>query len=143
MADTSGGGDMNRPTWFTNNLTLGNVVTLVVLLAGGSYAYGRLENRIDNIDTYRVERSRVTDEKFAGLTKSLENLPQLAFRITANEEGLKATNARLDASLQTLSARIAEMNQLLGSVDTKIAVLTQRLEMTAPQRRAEAARPPG
>jgi len=142
MASTSGS-DMNRPTWFTNNLTLGNVVTLVVLLAGGSYAYGRLENRIDNIDTYRVERARVTDEKFAGIARSLENLPQLAFRVTANEEALKSTNQRLDASLQTLSARIAEMNQLLGSIDTKVQVLTQRFEMTTPQRRAEATRPQG
>jgi uncharacterized coiled-coil protein SlyX len=128
---------MNKPTWFSNNLTLGNVITLCAMLVAGSVGYGQLTNRMDNMEAYRVERTKQTDEKFAGIARSLENLPNLAYRVTANEEALKATNARLDASLQTLSQRIAEMNQLLGSVDTKIAVLTQRLEMSTPQRRAQ------
>ncbi len=127
---------MNKPTWFSNNLTLGNVITLCVIMIGGAVGYGQLTNRIENMEAYRVERTKQTDEKFSNISRSLENLPNLAYRVTANEEALKATNARLDASLQTLSARVAEMNQLLGSVDTKIAVLTQRLEMEAQGRRA-------
>ena len=136
MTGKAEGSDMNKPTWFSNNLTLGNVITLCVLIVTGAVGYGQLTNRIENMEAYRVERTRTTDEKFATITRSLENLPNLAYRVTANEEALKATNARLDASLQTLSARVAEMNQFLGSIDTKIAVLTQRLESAAPNRRA-------
>jgi len=138
MADV--GADMNKPTWLSSNINLGNIITLGAMLVAGSVGYGQLTNRIENMETYRAERTRQTDEKFAAITRSLEGLPNLSYRVTANEEALKSTNARLDASLQTLSSRVAEMNQLLGSMDTKLAVLTQRLEMASQQRRADAAR---
>lgn len=131
------GADMQRPTWFSNNLTLGNVITLCVLMVGGAVGYGQLTNRIENMEAYRVERTKQTDEKFANITRALENLPNLAYRVTAQEEGLKATNQRVDSSLATISSRLAEINQALGALDTKVQVLTQRLELTAPQRRAE------
>lgn len=135
------GDDMNKPSWFSTNLTLGNIVTLVVILSGGVYGYGKLESRVETIvkDQARVEVA--ANEKFASIARSLENVPNLAYRITAQEEALRATNQRVDASLANISQRLAEINQALGSLDTKVAVLTQRLELSVPQRRAEN-RPP-
>ncbi|KTR04992.1 hypothetical protein NS365_13245 [Aureimonas ureilytica] len=132
MSTTGEGGNMQKPSWFSNNLTLGNVITLITMLCAGIYGYGKLENRVENVDRNQSRVEMLSNEKFAAITRTVEAIPNLAYRITAQEEALKQTNARLDASLQTLSQRIAEMNQLLGSVDTKIAVLTQRLEMQTP-----------
>lgn len=130
------GADMQKPNWLTSNINLGNIITLIAMLVGGAVGYGQLTNRIQNMETYRVERTRQTDEKFAAITRALEGLPNLSYRVTAQEEALKATNQRVDVSLANISQRLAEINQALGGLDTKVAVLTQRLEMQVPGRRA-------
>lgn len=128
------GEPMRSPSWFQANLTLGNVLVLATLLGGGSFAYGQLNNKIDNLDAYRTERSRQTDAKFAEINAALRGLPELTYRVTAQEEALKATNARVDTSLQNISARLAEINQALGGLSTSVAVLTQRFETAVPKR---------
>ncbi len=60
----------------------------------------------------------------------------MSYRITANEEALKATNARVETSISSISQRLAEMDQYMGAIDTKLAVLTQRLESTDGRRAA-------
>jgi uncharacterized protein YlxW (UPF0749 family) len=134
------GSEMNKPSWFSNNLTLGNIITLCAMLMAGAVGYGQLANRMENMEVYRVERSRQTDEKFASISRVLEGLPNLSYRVTATEESLKSTNQRVDASLANISARLSEINQALGSLDTKVAVLTQRIETNTSQRRADAGR---
>jgi uncharacterized coiled-coil protein SlyX len=123
---------VNKPT-LSGVITLGNLINLLPLLLvliTGSMAYGQLTLRMENMETYRVERARLTDGKFEAITKVLEKIPNLEYRVIAQEEALKATNQRVDHSLQNISQRLAEINQALGSLDTKVAVLTQRLEMS-------------
>lgn len=118
---------MNKPNW-TSQINLGNIITLIVMLVGGAIAWGNMTTKIDSLDSYRIERSRQTDAKFAEQSALLRDIPNMSYRIAANEEALKATNARVEASISNISLRLAEINQALGSIDTKVAVLTQRLE---------------
>lgn len=156
---------MNKPSWFQTNLNLGNILTLGAMLLAGAYGYGQLTERIDgkfvqvsndakasteklgaridNIEAFRIERVRQTDAKFADIAQLLQALPNLTYRVTAQEEAMKATNARVDQSLSNISARLAEINVALGNLDTRVAVLTQRFDSAQPQRRAEAGRAPG
>ena len=88
-----------------------------------------------------LERSRYAavnfvDSRLADIQKATDTIPNIAYRITAQEEALKATNARVDASLTTISARLAEINQAIGSLSTQMAVLAQRIDQGAPQRRS-------
>lgn len=119
--------DMNKLQW-TSQINLGNIITLAVMLVGGAIAWGSMTNKIDNLEAYRVERVRQTDARFAEMGALLKDLPNLNYRITSQEEALKATNARVDASLSNISERLAEINQALGGLSTQVAVLTQRLE---------------
>lgn len=130
------GTDMKQPSWLQNNINLGNIPTLAGMLTVFAFGYGSISEKIASMERFRSERTVQTDEKFAAITRALENLPNLSYRVTAQEEALKATNARVDISLNNISARLAEINQALGGLDTKVAVLTQRLETAAPGRRA-------
>ena len=87
-----------------------SLIVDALMLVGGAVGYGQLTNRIQNMETYRVERTRQTDEKFAAITRALEGLPNLSYRVTAQEEALKATNQRVDVSLANISQRLAEIN---------------------------------
>ncbi|UHD44019.1 hypothetical protein LUX29_13130 [Aureimonas altamirensis] len=118
---------MNKPHW-TSQINLGNIITLVVVMSGLAFGYGQLNNKIEQMEVFRSERTRQTDAKFAEQSALLRDIPNMSYRIAANEEALKATNARVEASISNISLRLAEINQALGSIDTKVAVLTQRLE---------------
>ncbi|WP_156419995.1 hypothetical protein [Aureimonas sp. N4] len=132
------GADMQKPSWFSTNLTLGNVLVLVTMTVGGAVIYGRLEN---TIETQAITIASLKAD-FAKMDDKLDDLPRLNFRVTAQEEALKATNQRVDVSLSNISQRLAEINQALGGLDTKVAVLTQRIELqTSTGRRADAATP--
>ena len=119
--------DMQKPV-FSGQINIGNVITLFGMLVAFAFGYGALNTKIENMESYRTERTRQTDAKFAEQAALLRDLPSMSYRLTANEEALKATNARVEASISNISQRLAEMNQYMGAIDTKLAVLTQRLE---------------
>ncbi len=124
--------------WITNNVAV--LLTGAILTGGGIAGYTSLQNKVEYLDAYREERTKLVDTKLAESGQPLLHA-NLVYRVAAAEEALKATNARVDVSLTNISARLAEINQGLGSLSTQVAVLTQRFDLSGQDRRAEA-RPP-
>ncbi|WP_294645536.1 hypothetical protein [uncultured Aureimonas sp.] len=125
--------------WITNNVAV--LLTGAILTGGGIAGYTSLQNKVEYLDAYREERTKLVDTKLAEIGAAAAAMPNLVYRVAAAEEALKATNARVDVSLTNISARLAEINQGLGSLSTQVAVLTQRFDLSGQDRRAEA-RPP-
>ncbi|MBB3937791.1 hypothetical protein [Aureimonas phyllosphaerae] len=120
--------------WITNNVAV--LLTGAILTGGGIAGYTSLQNKVEYLDAYREERTKVVDTKLAEVGAAAAAMPNLVYRVAAAEEALKATNARVDVSLTNISARLAEINQGLGSLSTQVAVLTQRFDQSGPERRS-------
>jgi predicted negative regulator of RcsB-dependent stress response len=120
--------------WITNNVAV--LLTGAILTGGGIAGYTSLQNKVEYLDAYREERTKLVDTKLAEIGAAAAAMPNLVYRVAAAEEALKATNARVDVSLTNISARLAEINQGLGSLSTQVAVLTQRFDQSGPERRS-------
>ena len=120
--------------WITNNVAV--LLTGAILTGGGIAGYTSLQNKVEYLDAYREERTKLVDTKLAEVGAAAAAMPNLVYRVAAAEEALKATNARVDVSLTNISARLAEINQGLGSLSTQVAVLTQRFDQSGSDRRS-------
>lgn len=128
---------MQRPSWLQANMSVGNIVSItMMLLAVGSF-YGLTVHRLGTMT-----------EDIAALTKSVAELPTLAHRVTATEAQLAASNDRMDRAFSSFSERLdrsaeasassfATITGALASLDTRIAVLTQRVESQLADRRTD------
>ncbi|WP_062235917.1 hypothetical protein [Aureimonas sp. N4] len=142
MSTEGEGAAMNAPK-FDWTINVSTMIAIGGVLAAAALGFVNLRDQV-NIHTREIDGlTRVDadmiikrDARIAEVDRRLAGADEVRFRVQAAEEALKATNARVDASLANISQRLAEINQALGGLDTKVAVLTQRLELQAPGRRA-------
>ena len=64
----------------------------------------------------------------------MANLP---YRMGIVEQGLLATNQRVDQYLQTLGTKIDGVSDRVNSLSTKVEVLSQKIDALTPEKRAE------
>ncbi len=117
---------MRLTAWASNNVGVLLTIGLALLAGYGGYLH-----------MGRDVRDAAQD--IAALQRRLDGYDalNLAYRITASEEALKATNQRVDVGISNISERLAEINQALGGLSTQVAVLGQRIESQTPQRRSD------
>lgn len=138
---------MHAPSW-RNDISIGNLLSIgaMLLAVGGTWTV--TSYRIDAIERDRIVRADKIDARFAELGRSVSDIPQLSYRVTAAEAEMKGFNQRLDNSFRTISDRLdrlaeataagtAGLSSQIGALDTKVAVITQRLEGAAPDRRTQ------
>ncbi len=133
---------MNSPKfdWTINVSTMIAIGGVLAIAVTGWFTLREQVNTntrdIVTLTTTQTEMAVKRDVRIVEVDRRLAAFDEVRYRLQATEEALKATNARVDASLANISQRLAEINQALGGLDTKVAVLTQRLEMATPGRRA-------
>ena len=142
MSTEGEGAAMNSPK-FDWTINVSTLIAIGGVLAVGVTGWFSLREQVNNhtrdIDVLTRAQAELVlkrDTRIVEVDRRLAGFDEVRYRVQATEEALKATNARVDASLANISQRLAEINQALGGLDTKVAVLTQRLEMAAPGRRA-------
>ncbi|WP_279483396.1 hypothetical protein [Aureimonas sp. SK2] len=142
MSTEGEGAPMNTPKfdWTINVSTMiaiGGV--LAVAVTGWFTLREQVNTNTRDIGGLKISQAELVlkrDTRIVEVDRRLAAYDEVRFRVQAVEEALKATNARVDASLANISAGLREINQAVGGLATNVAVLTQRLEMQAPGRRA-------
>ncbi len=114
-----------------------SVVSILITGAIVSMYIQSLASRIDQQEQYRVSRSAETDKNFDAIQTQLQPLSNLPYRVNVVEQGLLATNQRVDQYLQTLGAKIDGVSDRVNGLSTKVEVLSQKIDAITPEKKAE------
>ena len=114
-----------------------SVASIVAVGVGLALYISDLKARIESIEEYRVTRSSATDKSFDQIQKQLEPLTNLPYRVNVVEQGLLATNQRVDQYLQMLGTKIDGVGDRVNGLSTKVEVLSQKIDALTPEKRAE------
>jgi len=140
-------GTVNVPSIIT---TLGAAVGIivVVLSAVSTFSAGlervdarldQLEKRVDAIDASRQTSRDEYNKKIDAVSVRVDtnlgdirditaSIKQLDYRVTINEQGLTAANARMDR----FSDALGDIRDSLSKLNTSIELLTQKLQSAFP-----------
>jgi len=117
-----------------------NVPSVAAIVGTGviiaMYVQG-LASKVDKIEENRQARSAMIDKGFDQMQAQLQPLSNLPYRMGIVEQGLLATNQRVDQYLQTLGTKIDGVSDRVNSLSTKVEVLSQKIDALTPEKRAE------
>ncbi|WP_156771719.1 hypothetical protein [Labrys sp. WJW] len=115
---------MQKPTWWSNNLSLGNVITIVMLVFGMGVGWQKLEANDLAAETWRKDRDKAIDE----LRVKVAPIEGLIYRLGQQEANVAQINARVDRAVDSISDQLKELRKDVGQVGTAVAVLTRSIE---------------
>ncbi|TPJ76895.1 hypothetical protein FJ422_29755 [Mesorhizobium sp. B2-6-3] len=140
--------DMHQNREVSINWLRVNIPQIVAILSVGMGLawYGgnkltSLEGRIEVVEQYRASRSAATDKNFDQIQQQLLPLSNLPYRVGVVEQGLLATNQRVDQYLQMLGAKIDGISDRVNGLSTKVEVLSQKIDAISPSKKAEISAP--
>lgn len=129
--------------WLNFNMpTIAAIVGLGVLFWNSAQSVGEMQAQISGLKESSVARSAVADKKFDDIQQNLVALSNTPYRVGVLEQGLLATNQRMDQFLQSLGIKIDGISDRVNVLSTKVEVLSQKIEAITPAKRAELGAPP-
>lgn len=138
MSDTTQGNSMQKPRVFFD-VNLGTLLPIgLALIAGFSYIKG-LETQITVIDNRGLGRIQIADQFYADVKAQLKLNESSPMRLTTLEEGLRATNARMDRVVDLIQTGQESVRRDMQSgfdlirkdvstLGTKVEVIGSKLE---------------
>lgn len=101
-----------------------------------------LENRLQAVETIRDRRSDEIDRNFDQIQQQLQPMANMPYRVGVLEQGLLATNQRMDQFLQSLGIKIDGISDRVNGLSTKVEVLSQKIDAISPAKRTDLGSPP-
>lgn len=120
--------------WLTVNVP--SVVSILVVGIGVAMYVQALASKVDKIEENRQVRSAMTDKNFDQMQDQLKPLANLPYRMGIVEQGLLATNQRVDQYLQMLGTKIDGISDRVNGLSTKVEVLSQKIDALTPEKKA-------
>lgn len=115
--------------------TVVGLLTIIAMIYSNSAARATLDAqtqiRLDNIERDRTAARQANDIRMRDVETVTATMPNLMYRVTVVEQGVAATNARLDR----LSDSLNGVRDSVSDVGTKVQILTDRLEGILPLRK--------
>lgn len=113
-----------------------SVASIVIVGIGVAMYVQALASKVDKIDENRAARSAATDKSFDQIQDQLRPLSNLPYRMNVVEQGLLATNQRVDQYLQMLGTKIDGISDRVNGLSTKVEVLSQKIDALTPDKKA-------
>lgn len=129
--------DQNRNVqvnWGTFNVpTIAGMFVIFAAVWNLSGSMQRQDSRLGNIEDSRQENSVRLESRLAAMDIAIAKIPNIDYRVTVNEQGIVATNARIDRITDAVGA----LRDGIAEVKTSIEVLTEQLKSSTAQQRSE------
>lgn len=101
-----------------------------------------LDSRVAKIEENSASRSVVIDKKFDEIQLSLATLNNMPYRVGILEQQATAINLRIDRFTETITNTMELIRKDVGSLGTKIEVLSSKVEVIIPEKKAGLSAPP-
>lgn len=92
----------DRNQWFDRRLSIGNLITIGVVLAGAMAGWFRFENRLTLVETHRSSDKAAFEELRTRVGRIEEQRNDLTFRVIRIEERLTGQTELLQRILKTV-----------------------------------------
>lgn len=129
--------DQNRNVqvnWGTFNVpTIAGMFVIFAAVWSLSGSMQRQDSRLGNIEDSRQENAARLEARLAAMDITLAKIPNIDYRVTVNEQGLVATNARIDR----VTDAVGSLRDGIAEVKTSIEVLTEQLKSSTGQQRSD------
>ena len=130
MGDTPVDHDRSvKVNWYSINVpSIALILTIGTLLWSSSSnltaKQERQDARLDAIEAARDIAKSEADKRYEAISLAIVQIPNLTYRMTVAEQGIVATNQRMDSFADTLG----DLRDGISGLKTSIEVLTQRIE---------------
>ena len=136
----------NRPISYAQLLAFAAVIIANAFGAGVAYwnfraSMDALTVRVEQIVYYRVSRGAQTDKNFGEIRARLEPLDTLTDKVSRNEAGVVATNARIDRIVESFGGKFDDLIETVNQIKVDVGVLTGEVRSLNNDKRA-AVEPP-
>lgn len=115
---------MQKPSWWSNNLSLGNAITIGMLVFSIGFGWAKVEASAEANENWRREYDRKIEE----LKTKVAPVEGMTYRMGQQEASMNAINARVDRAVDAITDQLKELRKDVGSVNTSIAVLTRSID---------------
>jgi outer membrane murein-binding lipoprotein Lpp len=120
--------------WATTNVP--SVASILIVGIGVAMYVQSLASKVDDIEKNRQARTVMIDKGFDQMQDQLKPLANLPYRMGVVEQGLLATNQRVDQYLQMLGTKIDGISDRVNGLSTKVEVLSQKIDALTPEKKA-------
>lgn len=96
-----------------------------------------LSGKIETMSTTQNTRSLIVDKTLENMSKQLDPLRNVPYRVDRLEAGLLATNNRIDQTMQIVGGKVDSLGERLNDLTTKVEVLANKIDSLTPQNKAE------
>lgn len=121
--------------------TIAGMLAIFLLVWNGSNSRATMDAqtqiRLDTIERDRTSARQANEARLRDIETVTSSMPNIVYRVTVVEQGVAATNARLDR----LSDSVGGVRESVSDVGAKLQILTDRLEAILPLRKTEFAVP--
>lgn len=135
---TMEGRSMEAPK-LNSTINISSVITIVVTgatiiwtlsaqLSGYSAQLSQLYDRFEQLEKSRDQAREAANARLAALEASVIKIQNIEYRVTVNEQGVVALNARIDR----IGDVIGELREGLAKFNTTIELLNQKIEQAFP-----------
>lgn len=135
------GTDVQQNTKFNVNWLNVNVPTILAVIGVGVtliYKGADMENRLAQVEQFRVSRTEAADKKFDDIQHALAPLVNLPYRVGVLEQQQVATGMRIDRLTEIVSGTMEMIRKDIGLLSTKVEVLSSKIDGLTPAKRASA-----
>lgn len=127
-----------RVNWATLNVpTVASLITIASILGGLLWAQSarqeRQDARIDTIERQFAAAVASDNERYKAGMEIVNQIPNIAYRMTVAEQGIVALNQRQDR----FSEAMGDLRDGISKVNTSIQVLTERIESAVPLKKMQ------
>lgn len=117
-----------RINWGNFNMpTIGGIAIIIAALYNQGGNQARVDARLDFIETSRTANMAANNARLALIEASVSKVANIEYRITVNESGIVATNARIDR----VTDAVGGIRDDIAKVTTAVEVLTEQLKAAA------------
>jgi hypothetical protein len=120
-----------KVNWGTFNVpTIIGMLGIFVVVFNQGGVQERVDARLDNIEASRAANLANFNARVAAIEVIVAKIPNIEYRITVNEAGILAVNARIDRVTDT----VGSLRDDIAGVRTSIEVLTEQLKSGIPRK---------
>lgn len=127
--------EMHQTTQLRINWLNVNVPTIVALITAGWWAttyLNGLDFRLQEVEEYRIERSKVTDRKFDLIEDRMQPLSNMPYRVQILETQIIEANKRMDRMAETIINSIDMLRRDVNGLSTRVEVLANKIDTNFP-----------
>lgn len=124
------------------NWTQVNIPTILAVLGVGwgvANYVSKIDNRLGNVEEYRVSRGVQTDKNFADVNRRLDGLAStyqdLPIRVNIVEKSIDNVEKRQDRLSELILDSVEGIRKDVNTVGTKVEVLSSKVDDIFPQRK--------